>query len=476
MADVKGPSREAFRLIAPLVILAIGTVGFLIFQGRAKVPERELVPKDAPLVDTVAVVPFTDSLTIRSDGQVVPYQEAVLSAEVAGRVIKKADICRTGRFVKQGALLIEIDPSDYRLEKRRLAEEHEQAKTALHELDVEIADTEELLKLAEDDLELQQIDLKRQLGLVKSRATGAAVVDQAKRSVIAARNGLATLRKQINLLKARKPRVTSAMELIDVRLEQAELDLKRTQVTSPIDGIVVVESVEENAYVQKGTPLVTIEDTSKVEVRCHLRMDELSWIWRQSPPVSTPTATDSAHLEYQLPETPVTVVYRLGGRDYLWQGILWRYDGIGLNERTRTVPCLALVSSPRNVQMRDIAGMTPAPTGPPALVRGMFVALEIHTEPQSDLLQVPEIAVQPGNRVWKVGGNRLQSADVRVVEISDDVAILQADADLLAPGDRVVISPLASPPDGTTVRERQRNGSQSADDSELARVPEPTTP
>ena len=77
------------------------------------------------------------------------------------------------------------------------------------------------------------------------------------------------------MLQAKKPRLTSAIKLIDVRLEQAELDLKRTKVTAPIDGMVVVESVEENAYVQKGTPLVTIEDTSAVEVRCHLRMDEL---------------------------------------------------------------------------------------------------------------------------------------------------------------------------------------------------------
>jgi multidrug efflux pump subunit AcrA (membrane-fusion protein) len=469
MVKIQESYLETVRIVAPLLILAVGVVGFLIFKGRGEVPVSQARQEATPLVDTVTVVPFAGSLTISTDGQVVPYQEVVLSAEVAGRVIKLENVCRAGKFVKQGQPLIEIDPRDYLLEQRRLSEEREQAEIALAELDVEAADTEALIQIAEGSLELQQNELDRELKLVKARATSEAVVDQAKRSVLSARSSLVILRNQSNLLRAKKPRLSSAMKLIDVRLEQAELNLKRTKISSPFDGMVVSETVEENTYVQKGTPLVTIEDTSSVEVRCHLRMDELSWIWRDSLSGQTAAPSKSAQLEYQLPETPVTVIYRLGGQEYTWQGVLWRYDGIGLDIRTRTVPCRILVSAPRDVRVRNAEAHSVERSGPPALVRGMFVALEIHAQPKAHLLEVPAIAIQPGSRVWRVRENQVHAIDIRVVEIDEDVGILQADADALAIGDRVVVSPMANPPNGTTVRERQLGGAQTA---KLACAPE----
>lgn len=176
-------------MVAPLAILALGVVGFLVFKSRSVTPPVLSRQKTAPQVDTVVVRPFTESLTIRADGQVVPYREVVLSSEVAGRVIQKTSVCRAGKYAQEGDLLIEIDPSDYLLEKRQLTEQREQASIALDELEVEIADTLELIKLSEDDLELQEDALQRELKLIKSRATSEAAVDQARRSLLAAPEG-----------------------------------------------------------------------------------------------------------------------------------------------------------------------------------------------------------------------------------------------------------------------------------------------
>jgi len=219
MIRERTPSSEAVRIVAPALILAIGALGFFVLKGRREVPARPAEEKVAPLVDTVAVVAYTDPLTIEVDGHVVPYLEVALSAEVAGRVIGKEDSCRAGKFVRQGELLLEIDPSDYLLQKKRLTEEREQAEIVLKELAVEMADTESLIELAADDLELKQKELNRQTKLVASRATTAAAVDRAKASVLQTRNALLLLRKQYNLLNAKRPRLKSAMELIDVRLE-----------------------------------------------------------------------------------------------------------------------------------------------------------------------------------------------------------------------------------------------------------------
>lgn len=475
MTREHSPLGEVVRIVAPLLILSVGVGGFLALRGRSDVPVREVEEKQAPLVDTAPVVPYTETLTIAVDGQVVPYLEVSLSAEVPGRVVEKAEVCRAGKFVRTGELLIEIDQSDYLLARKRLTEQHEQAAITLNELDGEVVDTQSLLDLAEEDVELQEADLARYAELSRTRAAAQAEVDQARLSVIQARNNLLTLKKQLNLLKAKRPRLTSAMELIDVELEQAELDLARTRITSPIDGMVVVESVEKNSYVQKGTPLVTIEETSAVEVRCNLRMDELCWIWSQVESRAELEPDSSAQLEYQIPETPVTIIYPLAGKDYAWDGVLWRYDGIGVDERTRTVPCRVLVNSPRDVSVRTPVGRTQPSGGPPALVRGMFVNMEIHARPKSDLLKVPEVAVQPGNRVWRVRESRLLTVDVHVVEIDDGSAVLQADGELLSAGDQVVVSPLAEAIDGMTVRQRTEGAERAVNAQDVAMATEEST-
>ena len=466
---------EVVRIVAPLLILAIGGGGYLMLEGRREVTVRPAEEKQAPLVDTASVVPYTETLTIEVDGQVVPYLEVSLSAEVAGSVTEKAEVCRAGKFVRTGELLIQIDQADYLLAEERLTEERVQAEVALKERDVEDADTQSLVELAEEDLELREADLARYKELLTTRAVSEAGVDEAKMSVIQAKNNLMSLKKQLNLLKAKEPRLTSATKLIDIQLKQAELDLARTTITSPIDGMVVVESVEEDSYVQKGTPLVTIEETSAVEVRCNLRMDELCWIWSQVEGRESPEPDTSAQLEYQIPETPVTVSYRLAGQEYTWDGVLWRYDGIGLDERTRTVPCRVLVNAPRDVSVRTPVGRMEPSGGPPALVRGMFVNMEIHTQPKTDLLKVPEVAVQPGNRVWRVRDSRLHTVDVHVVEIDGGSAVLRVDANLLSAGDAVVVSPLAEAIDGMIVRQRSEGAGLRAEVEEVALATEEST-
>ena len=455
MSNRRASVSEAVRVVLPLLILAVGFGGFLVLKNRPPTPVRPQEEKRAPLVDTAPVVAHAGSLDIETDGQVVPFREIALSAEVAGRVVEKAEVCRAGKFVRRGDLLLTIDPRDYRLEKKRLSEELIQSDVSVKELDVEIENTGSLIKLAEDDVALQQAELNRQNELLKQRATSRAAVDQAKRSLLQSRNSELMLRNQLNLLNTRRSRVQSAKRLIEVRLEQAELDLERTAVKSPIDGIVVTESVELDSFAQKGTPLVTIEDTSAVEVRCNLRMDELYWIWNQEGGELRTSEEDSAQQDYQLPKTDVTVVYRLNGRDYAWEGVLWRYDGIGLDEKTRTVPCRILVQSPRDVSVRGAQGLAQPPTGPPALVRGMFVAIKIHAKPRAPLLRVPEVAVQPGWRVFRVRDDWLHFTDVRVVEIADAFATVQSEDGRLRAGDDVVVSPVADIVDGMLVRPRR---------------------
>ena len=86
------------------------------------------------------------------DGTVVPFREAQVAAEIAGRIIEKSVKCEAGQYVQTGDLLMKIDSTDYELEVERLTRMKEQEYQALKELDQEIINTRRLQKIAEQGL------------------------------------------------------------------------------------------------------------------------------------------------------------------------------------------------------------------------------------------------------------------------------------------------------------------------------------
>jgi multidrug efflux pump subunit AcrA (membrane-fusion protein) len=331
-------------------------------------------------------------------------------------------------------------------------------------------------------------------------------LDQSRRAELAARNSLQTLENQTRLYQTRRNTTEISRQLVEVRLEKAQLDLERAEVKAPVSGVVVEEMVEEDSFVPVGAAMAKIEDTSTVEVRCSLQMEELSWLWRQPRPVADSpyraaafslepppdganeenTAPPAGHTAYQIPHADVTVTYEIGGRGYHWQGRLDRFEGIGVDERTRTVPCRVVVPDPRELKREDANGVASVEAGPRALVRGMFVRLRIHARPDASLVGVPEQAIRPGGKVFVVRNIRavprepgeskpadenasrawnegtMYEEKVQVAAVMNGIAIIDAGAFHLRAGERVVVTPVALehgdelrmiPPEGIVVWE-----------------------
>ena len=457
MERERGLGSELARTAIPIAIVAAGAVTcwVLIAVGNIKEEDHGSKKTPAPLVTTISVAAHREGFDLDVDGVVVPYREIVLATEVAGRVVFKAEVCRAGKFVAKDTPLIGIDQRDYELAKNQAARELEQAESMLKELDVDVGNTQKLVVLAIEATELQRTDYNRTRDLAVKKIATAAALDNARRNVLTAENALLMLQSQLQLLKTRRNRMDSGRALAGVKLEKAELDMTRTNIAAPIDGVVVTDSVEIDSYVTKGTQLAVIEDTSAVEIKCNLRMDELYWLWLQDRDSSARQDPVSEHRGYQLPETPATIVYRLADREYRWDGVLSRYEGIGLDEATRTVPCRVVVKNPRGVRTTEVEGVpSVALTAPPALVRGMFVAVHVHAKPQVNLLSVPETAIRPGSRLWRVSDGKLRIVQVRVLAVVGDTATVQATASELAVGDKIVTSPLAFVGNNMAVREQ----------------------
>lgn len=455
------PLSIALRVIAPVLIIGAGLLGYRVLANLKQDPERSRPETLAPLVQTVGVRPHTGELTIHVDGTVVPFRDVALSAEVPGQIVTKSDSCRAGRFVQAGEVLYEIDSEEYQLEVDRLTQLHGQSEAARDELDIEIENEQGLIEITDKDLALAVREHDRAKNLFADNAATEAQVDSANQMEQSTRRVLAQHQNTLRLKTAQRRRMEHGIELVAAQLKRAELDLARTQVVAPISGVVVSDHAEESAYVQKGAELVTIEDTSAVDVRCSLRMDELYWLWQHVHPEEPAMLDGEPPLNQQIqslanrgiPQVNATVLYSLAGQQFSWQGQMSRYDGAGLDESTRTAACRLTVANPSSGSLRATSDGGLAQV-PPALLRGMFVQIEFHLQPHTPLLRVPERAVRPGSVVWRVRDGKLERIAVHVARVVNGMALIPAPGASLSDQDRIVVSPLTTETAGQSVREK----------------------
>jgi multidrug efflux pump subunit AcrA (membrane-fusion protein) len=403
-------------VVLPVAIVAAGIFGFIAL-GEAKPEQKEAAGDDIasrlaalPEAEVARIQAFDTSkqtLDIELQGNVVPFRELMIGAEVTGRVVYKDPNCRQGRYVTKGQVLFRIDPQDYELEMQRLAKMREQDYASLRELDQEEANIQKSLDVAIDELKLHDAELLR-LTQLREGIVSDTELDAARRARLASLNQQVSIQNQLDLAKKRRARLEAAEKLAETQLRKAQLDLSRCEIISPVDGVIVRDMVENDSFIQRGSTLATIEDTGNVEVSCSLRMDQLYWVLNQKGEHDMPAvASDDPNAmagRYALPPTPVTVEFQVTGREnqvYAWEGVLNRYEGSGIDPQSRTVPCRVRVEKPYQYMVDGKVKSDDNVSGPPALVRGMFVNLKVHTRPQSELMLVPKMAVKPGNVVWR---------------------------------------------------------------------------
>lgn len=447
-----GPTSVVKKVVGwvlPLVIIGAGVSIFLAL-GRQPPPARKDLPAAAAVsVRTVAVEPVTEGITVEADGVVVPLREVTLAAEVAGRVRNKAEECNEGNFVRAGSLLFEIDSRDYELDVERLERERAQAALTIEEVDEELVQNAASIELSRRQVDLARREVARLATLKAGKIVTESDHDRAVRDELTAANALTALEGQRRVLMKRRNRLLEAQSLASTMLEKSRLDLERTKITAPVDGVIVEDKVEKGSFVAKGTPLVTVEDTRAAEVRTSLEMADVARIWGSMPEAGAAAGRGAF-------DTPATVVFRIGDAAFEWDGVLSRQEGRGLDEKTRTLPCRVLVPEPGQVRAIDRYGnampQLPA-TAPRSLLRGMFVQVHVHVSTRDPLVSIPEEAQRPSGDVWIVSDGRLDVLRPRVVQASGGRLLFDANTSGLRAGDRVIVSPIAAPRAGMPLTE-----------------------
>lgn len=426
------PSLFADYILPGFIIsLAIGIVA-MFYVIRQKPPEAERIDM-TPVVITTAATPAPSSFEILTNGTVVPKREIIAAAEVAGKIILKSENCDAGRFVKQGELLVEIDPSKYELQLQQLENELRQVEIDAAEMAIEQDKNMSLIAIGEEDLALAQRELDRWEKLVSQKSASESQRDAQSTKLMQSKNALQQLVSQRSILKQRLEKLETQRKVTSTKIDLARLDLARTKIVAPIDGFITEDMVETSAYVMPGAQLFKIEDRSAVEVRCNLKVEDLYWLTASVS--SSPSDLAASQSLYRAPKVPAIVEYEIAGRTYRWdECFLARYEGTGLNEKTRTIPCRVEVPNPdRGQKTTDL----------PPLVRGMFVNVKLLATPRENLIKIPYAALRPNNEVWLARGELLEIERVRVAKMLADGILIHANSSGIRPGEDVVVSPLS---------------------------------
>jgi multidrug efflux pump subunit AcrA (membrane-fusion protein) len=403
------------------------------------------------VVRTVAVESSPGRFTIEIEGVAVPFRQVTHAAEVVGRIVEKAPECRGGHFVQQHTVLLQIDPTTYALERDRLQAQLDQADRSLAEIETDLTNVQALIKLAGENQELQQRDLERVTQLHARNAATDSRLDEARKLEWTTRNALQTLQNQRQTAEQRRKTLEAARTLVETQLQKARLDLEKTTVKAPLTGTVISDDVEVGEYVKAGDPLFRLNDADTMEVSCQLRVDELYWVWleagtfaprAQSASLADEDTVEAQRTSFELPQVPVEVVFPFEGVEYLWDGVLSRYEGAGLDAISRTVPCRVRIDHPRQVRVGGDGRA--GPVAPPTLFSGMYVTVRIPIKAPIPLLRVPLVGLRPGGEVWVVREGKLVIVPAQLARIDGESALLRGGTTGLQAGDRVVVSPLAA--------------------------------
>ncbi|MBU2371934.1 MAG: HlyD family secretion protein, partial [Gammaproteobacteria bacterium] len=193
------------------------------------------------------------------------------------------------QHVKPGDLLVTLEPGDFRLAleqaRANLAireAELAQARSRLAQQSSTIVSSQASVGAAQANLERSQMDLSRVEALRKpgfiseervSTLSADAKVARSQRQKAEA--DLAAQRQQVEALEADVKRLQAQIASAQAEIEQAELNLSRTEIRSPISGVVGQRSARSGQYVPIGAYLMSIVPDEEIWVQANFKETQI---------------------------------------------------------------------------------------------------------------------------------------------------------------------------------------------------------
>jgi RND family efflux transporter MFP subunit len=351
------PGYLVLPLLAAWLLLCCGC------QSKQAAPPP---PLDVGVVDVVQKdVPIYGEWVATLDG----YVNAQIQPQVTGYLIKQN--YKEGSFVRKGDVLFEIDPRTFQAVL-------DQARA--------------LLAQAEAQLGKTQLDVDRDTPLAKERAIAQSQLDNDIQANLAAK---------------------AAVKSAQAQVEQSELNLGFTRVTSLIDGIAGIAQVQIGNLVSPTTVLTAVSQVNPI--KAYFPISEQEYL-RFADRIN-------AHAQQQVPtDAPPLDLILSDGTLYPERGWILLTDR-QVDVTTGSIRIVSAFPNPKNI-----------------LRPGQFGRVRAATTTRQGAMVIPQRAVtelQGTYQVAVVGSENKVS--IRLVKVGERVGTLWIIEEGLKPGERVVV-------------------------------------
>ncbi|MGC1907669.1 MAG: efflux RND transporter periplasmic adaptor subunit [Candidatus Acidiferrum sp.] len=370
------------------IAIALSSVLFFLTGCQG---ERASSAPPPPEVQVTSVV--QQSVPIYSDwvATLDGYDNAQIQPQVTGYII--AQTYREGSPVRKGQVLFEIDPRPFQAVL-------DQAKAQLAQSQAQLGKT--------------KLDVDRDTPLAKERAIAQSQLDNDIQANLAA---------------------VAAVKSAEAQVEQAQLNLDFTHVTSLLDGVAGIATVQIGNLV---SPTAILTSVSRVNpIKAYFPISEQTYM-KFAKRINTSSRRDDME---ELKDAPPLELVLANGSVYPSKGKIL-YTDRQVDITTGTIRVASAFPNPDNI-----------------LRPGQFGRVRAATEVVNDALLVPQRAVSELQGTYQLAvvgeGNKVTIRSVKVGDRVGEQWIIQSG---VKPGEMVIVEGLQKVRDGSVVKPKQVSG------------------
>ena len=263
-------------------------IGFGVTHGLTQLkrpPELRVAEEREYKVEVFKVESQSVREIVRAFGTSQAEREVVLSAQVAGEVVELHPLMKVGSQVQSmhlddtshpGDLLVRIDPKLYEARIAQGTAQLEEDRAELRRIQQDETNLDRLHATIAADFDDSQREFEKSQLLRKQGVNTDSDLRRAQMELRQHEKLMVQSRNDKDLLPIRREQVQRRIESHEAALKLAEIDLQRTIIRPPFDGIVSAVQVEVGQYVRAGEPVATITDESLVEVPLSVTLEDYS--------------------------------------------------------------------------------------------------------------------------------------------------------------------------------------------------------
>ena len=399
----------------PVLIIGVALFATVMLIMTRPSNEPQVRQERAWAVEVIEAQPQAVSPTLELFGQVQSPQDAELSAGFEAVVLEMP--VRDGVSVNEDDVLLILDDRDARLALQQTAADLREAQAQQRFARIRINRSEQAY-----EKEQELLAINEQRATRAEELFGEGLLSQADQETAAenlARQQIAVNTAELNFEEnsAKLLELDARIARITAQRDAAQIDLERTRVTAPFDGVISDLQVSEGDRVRIGDTLMRLQNPESIEIRAQL------------PARFARTVNESlqegtrigATIEADNRELPGTLL-RVSGQTSAGSGGVDSF--IGVDE------------------------------GMAGLRLGSTVRLLLQLPEENNVIAVPAEAIYGNDRLYKLSGDRMLMVDIeRVGERARDDGSTEVlvRTPALATNEKIIITKLANAADGLLV-------------------------